>query len=67
MNQSFEIRTERIPADYNEYMNIKYGSPNIENGISRFLYAGAIKSSSVKIGHLDKSNAPNFQLDDSNY
>lgn len=47
MDHSFEIRTEKIPADYNEMMAILCG-PEL-NSKSHFIEAATVRKSSVKI------------------
>lgn len=68
MGYSYEIRTDRIPADYSEATRILYGSGNdlsYQNRESRFVDTRKNGRSAVKID--SGKNIPPLYLDDSNY
>lgn len=66
MNNSFEVRTEKIPADYDEMMAILYSMNNGRNSKSRFIEAGAVRKSGVRI-EPKTEELPMICLDDSDF
>lgn len=66
MDRSFEIKTEGIPADYSEAMNILYELSRRPDIRSRFIEAEAVKKSSVKI-ESNIGEVPLICLGDSEY
>lgn len=67
MKNSFEIRTEGIPADYDEMMTILYGLDNGRSSKSRFIEAAAVRKSAVRIELETTEESPTLYLDDSDF